>query len=109
MFEKMAEDNHGFSNRATWLAALWYIDVLDNLQILSFKNKQKPRFENEESIRMFLEDELDDWAESTVVSAAHLEKAELYYTLDEVNYEELIIHLTTYNEYQKERETKIDG
>lgn len=106
MFETMAEDNHGFSNRATWLAALWYLDVLENLQLLSFKDDDKAQFEDGGDIRVFLEDEFDDWAESTTVSAAHIEKAELYYTLDEVNYDELIAHLTTYDEYKTEREKK---
>lgn len=109
MFETMAEDNHGFSNRATWLAALWYLDVLENLQLLSCKDEGKVQFEDAGDIALFLEDEFDDWAESTLVSAAHIEKAELYYTLDEVNFKELLEHLTTYDEYKMEMEKKTNG
>lgn len=80
----LESDNHGYSNRATWLAALWYLDVMQTLQE---KNK---RFINPLDVRQFLEDELDEWAADTLVMTAHLEKVELYYMLDAVDFQELL-------------------
>lgn len=77
-------DNHGYCNRATWLAALWYLDVMQTLQEKSI------RFNTPLDIRFFLEDELDEWAADTLVMTAPIEKVELYYMLDEINYQELL-------------------
>jgi hypothetical protein len=82
-------DNHGYMNRATWIAALWYLDVMKRLQ------ETKQRFIKPEDIRSFLEDELDEWAADTLVGAAPIEKVELYYMLDEVNYKELLDKIGT--------------
>lgn len=77
-------DNHGYMNRATWLAALWYLDMMQTLQ------EKNIRFNTPLDIRFFLEDELDEWAASTLVMTAPIEKVELYYMLDEIDYQELL-------------------
>lgn len=80
----LESDNHGYKNRPTWLAALWYLDVMKNIQ------KNRPRFNTPLEVREFLEDELDEWAADTLVMAAPVEKVELYYMLDEIDYQELL-------------------
>jgi hypothetical protein len=77
-------DNHGYSNRATWLAALWYLDVMQTLQA------NDKRFTEVMDIHNFLLSELDAWATHTLVSDADIEKIELYYMLGEIDYPELL-------------------
>lgn len=77
-------DNHGYRNRATWLAALWYLDVMQTLQA------NDKRFIEVVDIHDFLVSELDDWATHTLVSDADIEKIELYYMLSDIDYQELL-------------------
>ena len=98
-------DNHGYINRATWLAALWYLDEMDTMRKLSIHNHDNPiKFSTKEELLAWLEDSLDEWAAGTTVMDAHLEKAELYYLLHEVDGDELLKQLTTTEEYTKEKE-----
>jgi hypothetical protein len=80
----LESDNHGYINRATWLAALWYLDVMQTLQA------NHKRFTDAGDVHSFLLSELDGWAMNTFVSDADIEKIELYYMLNEIDYQELL-------------------
>lgn len=80
----LESDNHGYANRATWLAALWYLDVMQTLQV------NGERFKDMYDVRLFLETELDAWALNTLVFGADIEKIELYFMIEEINYQELL-------------------
>lgn len=80
----LESDNHGYTNRATWLAALWYLDVMQTLQA------NHKRFTDTGDVRNFLLSELDVWATATTVASADIEKIEIYYMLDEIDYQELL-------------------
>lgn len=96
-------DNHGYINRATWLAALWFLDGIENMRDLSIVNDDNPiMFDTIEDIMYYLENELDEWAADTTVMDAHLEKVELYYLLHEVDPNELLQQLRRKLPYEKE-------
>jgi hypothetical protein len=98
-------DNHGYINRATWLAALWYLDEIENMRSLSILNKDNPiMFDTIEEIMYYIENELDEWAAGTTVMDAHLEKAELYYLLHEVDANQILEQLKAKQKHTKEKE-----
>jgi hypothetical protein len=97
---KLESDNHGYTNRATWLAALWYLDQMDTMQALSIYSDGPLAFNTYEDVLQYIENELDAWAAKTTVLDAHLEQAELYYLLPEVDGKELFNKLKTKEDYK---------
>lgn len=99
---KLESDNHGYTNRATWLAALWYLDQMDTMQALSIYSDGPLAFNTYEDVLQYIENELDAWAAKTTVLDAHLEQVELYYLLPEVDGKELFNKLKTKEDYERE-------
>jgi hypothetical protein len=99
---KLESDNHGYANRATWLAALWYLDQMDTVQALSIYSDGPVVFNTHEDVLQYIENELDVWAAKTTVLDAHLEQVELYYLLPEVDGKELFNKLKTKEDYERE-------